>query len=120
MKSAQKLLPIIKLALLAGLCLYILPSSLLVIYLQIQFLEPSYFPKILIQILAVNTVFLLNLFFSAEQLFLPERKTPRAESMICAVIGCIMFLCLALHTQAIYDWFFFLCTLAVVGLSVRT
>ncbi len=122
MNTAQKLLSMAKIALLVGLCLYTVLSSLLFIYLQIHFFDPIYFPRVMIQILAVNTVFLLNLFLSARQFLLPEKNTvhsagDRAAVLVCSVIGFVMFLRLALHSGAVYDYFFLFCNLVIVGLS---
>ena len=123
MNTIRKLLPIIKIALLVGLCLYTVLSSLLFIYLQIHFFDPTFFPKVIVQILAVNTVFLLNLFLSAKPLALPADNKLHSASdpvaaFICSVIGCVIFLCLALRSHMLYDWFFALCTLPVVILSL--
>ena len=123
MNTIRKLLPIIKIALLVGLCLYTVLSSLLFIYLQIHFFDPTFFPKVIVQILAVNTVFLLNLFLSAKPLVLPADNKLHSASdpvaaFVCSVIGCVIFLCLALRSHMLYDWFFALCTLPVVILSL--
>lgn len=123
MNTIRKLLPIIKITLLVGLCLYTLLSSLLFIYLQIRFFDPAFFPRVIVQILAVNTVFLLNLFLSAKPLALPADSKLHSASdpvaaFVCSVIGCVMFLCLSLRSHMLYDWFFALCTLPVVILSL--
>lgn len=123
MNTIRNLLPIIKIALLVGLCLYTVLSSLLFIYLQIHFFDPTFFPKVIVQIVAVNTVFLLNLFLSAKPLALPADNKLHSASdpvaaFVCSVIGCVIFLCLALRSHTLYDWFFALCTLPVVILSL--
>ena len=123
MNMIRKLLPSIKIALLVGLCLYTVLSSLMFVYLQLRFFDPSYFPRVLLQILTANTVFLLNLFLSLKPLVLPtydvaHMANDRGAAFICSVIGCIMFLALALRSHMLYDWFFALCSLLVVCLSL--
>ena len=123
MNTVKKLLPIIKLALLVGLCFYIVPSSLLFLYLHLSFYDPIYFYGVAIQLLAVNTVFLLNLFLTLKPLLLPNRKdvhnaNDRRAAVVCSLLGGIMFLCLALRSEAIYDWFFVFCNGAIILLSV--
>ena len=123
MNTIRKLLPMIKIALLVGLCLYIALSSLLFMYLQIRFFDPAFFPKVIVQILAVNTVFLLNLFLSAKPLVLPADSKLHSASDLpaalgCSVIGCTMLLCIALRSHMLYDRFFALFSLLVVALSL--
>ena len=119
MSTVKKLLPIIKLTLLVGLYLYIALSSALFLYLQLRFFDPMYFPKVILLILAVNTVFLLNLFLSAKPILLPPPSPSDGRAaFVCSVMGSLMFLWLLLHTRTVYDLFFFLCTLVILLLSL--
>ena len=119
MSTIRKFLPIVKIALLVGLCLYTVLSSLLFVYLQIRFFDAAYFSKVLLQILAVNTVFLLNLFLSAKELLLPRENTgDRIPMLVCSGVGGVMFLCLAVRSGAVHDWFFAFCTLLLTCISL--
>ena len=122
MNSGQSIRSIIKITLLAGLCLYTVLASLLFIYLQLYFFDPIYFHKTILQILAVNTVFLLNLFLSAKQFLLPDpnpdhSKSDRMVCFLCSVVGLIMFICLAERSGEYHDRFFACCNWILVALS---
>lgn len=123
MNTVKKLLTFIKLTLLVGLCFYIVPSSLLFLYLHLSFFDPIYFFGVAIHLLAMNTVFLLNLFLTLKPLLLPSRKDPLSANdnraaFLCSMLGGIMFLSLALNSGAIYDWFFVFCNMVIILLSV--
>ena len=122
MNSGQSIRSIIKITLLAGICLYTVLASLLLIYLQLYFLDLSYFSKTIIVILAINTVFLVNLFLSAKLLLLPEQNPRRLHSdriacFILSVLGLIIFLILAERNGEYHDRFFACCNWILVALS---
>ena len=114
---------LIKIILLAALCLYIVLSALFYVYLQLRFFDPLYFRKIILQILAVTAIFLFDLFLSVRQEQL--RKTNRGPSRLsyiltvaCTAGGYVVFSRLAAQTAMASTRFLSLYIPVILILSV--
>ncbi len=121
MKAIKKAIPIIKIIMLIGLCLYLTLSAVFYIYLEMHFFDSSHIRRVFFKILAISSVLWLNLIISISQFIGRNRKNAPSLLMpslssLCSLLGCMLFLYLAVCNGG-YVWFLALYNLVIVFLS---